>query len=84
MKLVAWEPGLRALYNGRPVFDPNDTSQLVEPDGSPLDPARSFRLGDGREEMAHFLRTAGYLAVREVFSPDEVAATISLEFIPSS
>ena len=73
IKLVAWEPGLRALYNGRPVFDPDDTSQLVERNGSPLDPARSFRLGDDREEMAHFLRTAGYLAVRGVFSPAEVA-----------
>ncbi len=73
MKLLAWEPGLRALYNGRPVFEPDNTSLLVERDGSPLDPGLSFRLGDDREQMAQFLRTAGYLAVRGVFSGDEVA-----------
>ena len=43
----------------------------------PLDPARSFAPGDDREDMAHFLRTAGYLFVRGVFGADEVAGFLA-------
>ena len=35
-----------------------------------------FTLDADREDMAHFLRIAGYLFVREVFAPDEVAAFV--------
>jgi hypothetical protein len=73
LKFVGWEPGLRAMYNGRPIFDPA-TAQLADRDGTPLDPTRSFRRDDPEEEMAHFLRTAGFLFVRGVFGADEVAA----------
>ncbi|MEE8558068.1 MAG: phytanoyl-CoA dioxygenase family protein [Myxococcota bacterium] len=68
---LSWEPGLRSMYNGRPIYDP-DALRLEDLRGKPLDPARAFRPGDEREEMAHFLRTAGYLLVRNLFSPDEV------------
>lgn len=71
MDLMQWEPALRWLYTGRPVYDPA-TVDLRNRDGSPLDPTRSFTLEDDREEMAHFLRTAGYLWLRGVLSPDEV------------
>ncbi len=71
MTFVLWEPGLRAMFTGRPVFDP-ETAVLEGRDGRPLDPERSFTLDDDREELAHFLRTAGYLCVRRVFRPDEV------------
>ena len=30
-------------------------------------------LGDDRDDMAHFLRTTGFLFVREVFAANEVA-----------
>lgn len=72
MTLVRWEPALRALYTGRPVFDPR-TADLRGRDGQPLDPAQAFAPDDDREEMAHFLRTAGYLCVRGLFAHDEVA-----------
>jgi len=39
----------------------------------PLDPLHGFAPGDDREDMAHFLRTAGYLWIRGVFSREEVA-----------
>jgi ectoine hydroxylase-related dioxygenase (phytanoyl-CoA dioxygenase family) len=73
MRFVRWEPGLRAMFQGRPVFDPA-RADLRDRDGAPLDPERSFRLDDDREDMAHFLRTAGCLLVKSVFTPEEVAA----------
>lgn len=72
MTLVQWEPALRALYTGRPVFDP-ETAELRDRDGRPLDPARSFAPDDDREDMAQFLRTTGYLCVRGLFAEEEVA-----------
>ncbi|MDJ0849407.1 MAG: phytanoyl-CoA dioxygenase family protein [Myxococcota bacterium] len=72
MSFVLWEPALRAMFTGRPVFDPE--AKLGARDGGALDPARTFTLDDDREEMAHFLRTAGFLCVRRVFAPEEVKA----------
>ncbi len=72
MRFVRWEPGLRAMFHGRPVFHP-DRARLRDRQGRPLEPTRAFAPGDDREEMADFLRTAGYLLVRGVFGADEVA-----------
>jgi hypothetical protein len=72
MRLIAWEPALRAIYNGRPIFDPACV-RLVDLAGAPLDVEASFEIADDREEMAHFLRTAGFLHVRGVFSAEEIA-----------
>jgi len=71
MHFVDWEPALRWLFVGRPVYDP-ETIDLRDRRGAPLDPARGFALGDDREEMAHFLRTAGYLWLRGVLSSEEL------------
>ena len=71
MRFVRWEPGLRAMYHGRPVFRP-ERVDLRDRAGQPLDPARSFELADDRADMAHFLRTAGYLLVKGVFSDAEI------------
>jgi len=72
MHFVHWEPALRWLFVGRPVYDP-ETIDLRDRRGAPLDVVRGFTLGDDREEMAHFLRTAGYLWVCGVLSPEELA-----------
>ncbi|MFO0690886.1 MAG: phytanoyl-CoA dioxygenase family protein [Myxococcota bacterium] len=72
MDFMQWEPALRQVYTGRPVYDPA-AIDLRDRRGEPLDPTRSFRLDDDREEMAHFLRTTGFLFVRDVLSPDELA-----------
>ncbi len=74
MNLLAWEPALRAIFNGRPIFDPYTDPGLLDRHGAPLDTGRSFAPGDDREDMEHFLRTAGYLFVRGVFAADEAAA----------
>lgn len=72
MDFMQWEPALRWVYTGRPVYDPA-AIDLRDRRGEPLDPTRSFRLDDDREEMAHFLRTTGFLFVSDVLSSDELA-----------
>jgi len=72
MRFVRWEPGLRAMFQGRPIFDPQRVD-LRDRAGRPLDVQASFALDSDDAEMAHFLETAGFLLVRGVFSPDEVA-----------
>ena len=73
MHLLQWEPALRWMFTGRPVYDAA-AIDLRDRSGAPLDPTRGFTLEDDLEEMAHFLRTAGYLWVRNVLSPEEVEA----------
>ena len=70
---VEWEPALRCLYQGRPVYRADEVA-LRDRRGSPLDVEQTFTLGDDPEEMAHFLRTAGYLLVRDVFRSEEIDA----------
>lgn len=67
---VAFEPVLRAMYNGRAVWSEDDP--LLDRNGGALDANQSFDLSSDRENMAHFLRTAGYLVVRNVFSEEEI------------
>ncbi len=70
---MRWDPALRAMYTGRPIVDPA-TARLEARHGAPLDETRAFRLDDDPEDMAHFLRTAGYLLASSVFAADEIAA----------
>lgn len=67
---VQWETALRVLYESRPIYDPS--LPMITAEGHELDPTTRFELDDDRERMAEFLRIAGYLVVREVFSPSEV------------
>jgi len=69
--LMIWESALRALYAGRPPYRPA-TLVLRDRDGNPLDPKRAFTVRDAHDDMAHFLDTAGYLFVRDVFEAAEV------------
>jgi hypothetical protein len=68
--LCRWEPALRALFHGRPVYDPRQT--FVDRHGAPLDLARSFTLDDDPADLGHFLQTTGYLHVRGVFDAAEI------------
>lgn len=70
---IGWEPVLRALLDGRPVHESGDVS-FTDLDGDPLDLDRTFRVGDDREEAAHFLSEAGFLHVEDVFDEAEMAA----------
>lgn len=71
MHFVRWEPVLRAMFTGRPIYDPARVD-LRDRRGAPLEPTQAFRPDGERADMAHFLRSAGYLLVKGVFSPDEV------------
>jgi hypothetical protein len=70
---VEWEPVLRALLDGRAVYEPGSI-EMCDRDGSPLRLARTFAPDDPPEEMAHFLGAAGFLHIAGVFTPDEMAA----------
>jgi ectoine hydroxylase-related dioxygenase (phytanoyl-CoA dioxygenase family) len=67
----AWEPALRSLYSGTPIYDPANLD-LVDLDGSPLDLHTKFSLDDDPQRMAHYLHKAGYLVVADVFGPDHL------------
>jgi hypothetical protein len=69
---IGWEPALRALFDGRKVYEPGDVI-FVDADGGPLDLDRTFGVDDDRDEIAHFLTEAGFLHLRDVFEPDEMA-----------
>ncbi len=71
MQLVAWEPALRAMFVGRPVYDP--AAPLHDEAGRRLDPTRTFTPDAADEEMSAFLRAAGFLVVRGLFSESEAA-----------
>jgi len=72
MDFMAWEPALRALYQGRPPYDAAEAANLRDRHGRPLDPETAFAPASDREDMAHFLRTAGYLFQRGVFDREEI------------
>jgi len=74
LRFVRWEPALRAIFHGLPIYDPN-TVDLRDRNGAPLDPAQSFTMDDVGNHFAdvrHFFETAGYLHVRGVFTDAEV------------
>ncbi len=73
MHWLDWEPALRAMFSGRPFYDA-ETIDLRDRHGEPLDAEHAFDLSDDALDMAHFLRTAGYLLVREIFREDEIKA----------
>jgi hypothetical protein len=71
MRFVLWEPALRALYQGRRPWDPDEV--LLDRSGRPLDTRRAFAAADAAADVAQFLRTAGYAFVRGLFTSEEVA-----------
>ena len=72
MGLMKWDPPLRAMYSGRPYYD-EEALELRDRRGDPLDPTRSFSLDDDPDDMRDFLKTAGFLLVRNVFGEGEIA-----------
>ncbi len=68
-----WEPVIRSLVDGKPIYSPAVRATLVGRDGAPLALDRTFRPDDPVEDMRHYLQVMGYLHVRGVFSPGEIA-----------
>jgi hypothetical protein len=71
--LLDWSVVLRSLIDGRPIHTPGAVT-FADPDGGPLDLARSFTLDDDPAEVAHHLAEAGCLHLQGVFGEDEMAA----------
>jgi len=76
MAFMGWESAWRAMYHGRPVFDPPERASATLRDraGQPLDVKRTFTPESDLDEMAHFMKETGFMLVRGVFDADEVAA----------
>jgi hypothetical protein len=68
-----WEPAIRAITQGRPIYGPHIVDQLVDRSGRRLELGRSFAADTPDDVLREFLTTMGYLHVREVFTPDEIA-----------
>ncbi len=70
--LARWEPALRAVYCGVPIYDPAD-ADLTDLGGRPLDLERVFTAADDRDELGHFLARTGFLHMAGVISAAEIA-----------
>jgi len=73
-QLSRWEPALRAAFDGQPVYDSPDPIPVVDSAGEPLDLSTTFTLDDSDEVIVDYLRRAGFIHLRGVFSADEVDA----------
>jgi len=70
LRFVRWEPALRAMYHGRPVYD------AAKVDLHGFDPTASFTMPDvasDADTMRAFLDACGYVIVRDVFTPKEIS-----------
>ena len=67
----AWDPVLRSLLDGRPVYQPGAVT-LRSSDGSPLELDQRFRLGEQTAEAAHFLGETGFLLLHDVYTEAEM------------
>lgn len=70
--LLDWWLLVRAALDGTIPHRPG-AIDFTDRSGQPLDLARSFTLEDPPEDRAHFLAQAGFLHLKGVFSPEEMA-----------
>jgi hypothetical protein len=62
--LLRWEPAIRSMFDGRPLYDPDAVAGI--------DVHRTFTLDDSDAELRTYLDEAGFLHVRGVFTEAEV------------
>ncbi len=74
MAFIAWESAWRAMYHGRPIFEPADRASagLRDRAGHPLDSSQTFTPGSDLADVVHFMKEAGFVLLRGVFSAEEV------------
>ena len=70
-QFMRWDPLLRALYTGRPLFD-EQRFRLTDKQGKALNPETRFSMGSDKTAMREFLDASGYLLIGNVFSNDEI------------
>jgi len=67
-QLARWDPALRLLHDGIPIYDPRQV------DLGDRDPEAVLTVDTSDAELAAQLSTMGYLHLRAVFTADEMAA----------
>lgn len=73
-RFMLWEPLLRSLYTGMPLFPAEGQLALRDSAGQAIDPSRHFDLlHDAPDAMREYLDLSGYLLLRSVFSAEETA-----------
>ncbi|MBJ20075.1 MAG: hypothetical protein CL933_11745 [Deltaproteobacteria bacterium] len=70
-RLQRWEPALRSLYAGRPIWTAQAAETLRDDSGAALDLGLSFTLEDSDEDLRAFLSTAGFVHIRGVFDESQ-------------
>jgi hypothetical protein len=70
---IAWEPLLRFILDGRPIYEPGSLS-FRDGNGDQLNLHRSFEAHESPEEIGHFLAEAGFLHIRGMFTEAEMQA----------
>lgn len=67
-QLARWDPALRLLHGGMPIYDP------AQADFGDRDPGAVFPPDASDLELRSQLETMGYLHIRGLFTPEEMAA----------
>jgi hypothetical protein len=75
--LARWEPGLRAAFDGQPIYDLDDPPPVLDSRGNPLDLERAFTIDDDEAVLRDFLDRAGFLHLRGVLAAHEIQAIIT-------
>jgi ectoine hydroxylase-related dioxygenase (phytanoyl-CoA dioxygenase family) len=73
-QMARWEPALRAAFSDQAVFDVDHPAPLEDEAGRDLDLTRSFTLDEPVDEIRDFLHRVGFVHLRDVLDPDEIAA----------
>jgi hypothetical protein len=73
-QVALWEPSLRVAFDGQVLYDLDQPAPVLDASGAPLDCSRSFTLDDPDTDIAEFLQRAGFVHLRGVMAPDEIAA----------
>lgn len=68
-----WEPAIRSLLSGRPIYGRAVWDTLLDREGKALDLGRTFTIDDDLADIAHFFDVAGYVHLKGVFSSEEIA-----------
>ena len=79
LRFVRWEPALRAMFHGRPIYNA-DTISLIDDHGRVIDPLASFEMDavhSDPQALAQQLSTVGFVVARDVFDEAEIAALLN-------
>jgi hypothetical protein len=68
-----WEPAIQSLCSGRAIYGPSVRQTLVDRAGASLDLHHAYSPGDDIDDMRHFFDRTGYVHIKQVFTPSEVA-----------